>query len=124
MLKKITLAALGVVAAVAAVALVNTFRYGRRPPMEVAAVDVTVDAEAAAQRLAAAVRFATVSHQDPGRIDRDAFTALHGYLEDAFPRVHAGLSKEVVGELSLLYTWPGRDPAAKPVLLMARRPTP
>ncbi len=119
MFKRITLAVLGVVAAVAAVALINTLRYVRRPAAGVTPADVAVDAEAAARRLAAAVRFETVSHQDRGRIDRDAFIALHGYLEEAFPRVHASLSKEVVGELSLLYTWPGREPAAKPVLLMA-----
>ncbi len=45
--------------------------------------------------------------------------ALHAYLEGAFPRVHAALSKEVVGELSLLYTWQGRETAEKPILLMA-----
>ncbi len=119
MLKKILLATGAIVVALAAVVVINTVRYGRRPAPEVPAVDVTVDAEAAAQRLAAAVRFETVSYQDPSHIDRDAFRALHGYLEEAFPRVHAALEKEVVGELSLLYTWPGRDSAAKPILLMA-----
>ncbi len=119
MFKRISLGVLGAVAVVVAVILINTLRYGGRPVAGVAAVAVAVDAEAAARRLAGAVRFETVSHQDPARIDPSAFVALHGYLEEAFPRVHAALSKEVVGDLSLLYTWPGRDTAAEPVLLMA-----
>ena len=119
MLKKITRVILAVLALVAAVVLLNTVRYSRQSAPDVTAADIAVDAEAAARRLAAAVRFETVSHEDRARIDHDAFRALHGYLEEAFPRVHATLSKEVVGELSLLYTWPGREPAAKPILLMA-----
>ncbi len=119
MLKRLTLIVLAIVVAVAAIVLVNTLRYERKPAPGVPAVDVALDAEAAAVRLAGAIRFETVSHQDPGRVDRDAFSALHGYLEETFPRVHAALSKEVVGELSLLYTWPGSEPSAKPVLLAA-----
>ncbi len=33
--------------------------------------------------------------------------------------MHAVLRREVVGGLSLLYTWPGRDPSRKPILLSA-----
>jgi len=35
-----------------------------------------------------------------------------------YPLVHARLASEVVGDLSLLYTWPGADTAAAPVVLM------
>ena len=38
-----------------------------------------------------------------------------------YPKLHAALKREVVGGLSLLYTWPGSDPAAKPILLMAHQ---
>jgi carboxypeptidase PM20D1 len=44
---------------------------------------------------------------------------LHTYLEQAFPTVHGALTKEVVGDYSLLYTWKGSQPQLKPILLMA-----
>jgi carboxypeptidase PM20D1 len=35
--------------------------------------------------------------------------------------VHDKLKLEIVGKYSLVYTWPGTDPAAKPILLMAHQ---
>ena len=42
-------------------------------------------------------------------------------LRTQFPRLHATLQRETVGGLSLLYTWPGKDPQAKAILLMAHQ---
>ena len=44
---------------------------------------------------------------------------MHSFLEEAFPRAHQTLRREVVGELSLLYTWEGTNPSEKPILLMS-----
>jgi carboxypeptidase PM20D1 len=77
------------------------------------------DTETAAGRLAQAIRFTTVSPEDGGKRDRRAFLGLHVYLERALPLVHRNLEREVIGDLSLLYTWKGRDPALKPILLSA-----
>src|SRR5262245_48962765 len=73
--------------------------------------------EAAAERLAGAVRIRTLA-EEPGAIDGAAFAALHAYLRGAFPRVHAQLSLETVATHSLLYAWPGSDPSLAPILLM------
>jgi carboxypeptidase PM20D1 len=70
-----------------------------------------------AQRLARAVQFQTISYEDPAQFDDEAFTGLHHYLEAAFPRVHAALTRETIGRYSLLYTWPGQDLALAPVVL-------
>lgn len=82
-----------------------------------------VDPAAAAERLARAVRIASVSPRpDDGATHGErvvAMKALHRQLEADFPRVHQALRPEVIGELSLLYRWPGRDPAAEPILLTA-----
>ena len=56
----------------------------------------------AAEHLAGAVRFPTISYVDPARFDRQAFLGLHDYLAQAYPRVHAALTREVVGDYSLL----------------------
>jgi carboxypeptidase PM20D1 len=70
-----------------------------------------------AQRLARAIRFQTVSYEDPSQFDEEAFSGLHHYLAAAFARVHAALTCETVGRYSLLYTWAGQDPALAPVVL-------
>lgn len=122
MLKKVVFSLAGVLALLVLIVLVNTFRFTPPPPPAYEpATPVEVDATAASERLARVIRLRTVSFQEPSEIDRDAFLALHAELEQAFPLVHATLVKEVVGELSLLFTWPGTDAAAKPVLLMAHQ---
>jgi carboxypeptidase PM20D1 len=78
-----------------------------------------LDVDAAAGRLAKAVTFKTISYQDPTEFNGAEFEGLHAFLEDAFPRVHATLKREVVSQWSLLYTWPGTDDSLKPAVLMA-----
>jgi carboxypeptidase PM20D1 len=101
------------------VALVaNTLRQTCPQPEVNAPPAFAVDKAAAAERLAEAVRFPTVSPEDPRDFDPQPFRALHRHLERSFPRVHRALEREVVNELSLLYTWQGVDPTRTPVLLM------
>jgi carboxypeptidase PM20D1 len=81
-----------------------------------AAIPVPVSA-GAGERLAGALRLRTISTEDPATFDADAFSQLHAYLQSAFPLVHAHLSREAVGSHSLLYRWPGTDPALAPILI-------
>jgi carboxypeptidase PM20D1 len=85
------------------------------------AVNVQVDPNAAAARLAGALRFQTISREGAGPVAPEAFLALHRYLEQSFPRVHATLTREVVASYSLLYTWPGKNPSLPPVLLLSHQ---
>lgn len=80
-----------------------------------------VDAALAASRLGAAVRFRTVSSESDPALNREEFEKFHAFLARSFPRLHTQLKRELVGGLSLLYTWPGSDPLAKPVALMAHQ---
>lgn len=68
------------------------------------------------QRLAGALRFATISNEDPAQVDWELFGDLRRYLEDCFPRVHHALTQEIVAEYSLLYTWQGKDANLPPAL--------
>jgi carboxypeptidase PM20D1 len=79
----------------------------------------TIHRQAAAERLAGAIRFRTISYHDPDRFDYAEFDRLHAYLAAAFPRMHRTLVREAVNDHSLLYTWQGRDPGLRPVVLMA-----
>jgi carboxypeptidase PM20D1 len=105
------------VAAVAA----NTLRQGSRQ-LDAAPVPAPdIDANAAAARLAGALRFRTISNYESPETNADEFTKLHAYLEASYPRAHAVLKREFVGGRSLLYAWEGSDPKALPVLLMAHQ---
>jgi len=119
--KKIALILLSLAALLAAVVAANTLRHGSRQ-IEVAPVEpMRLDENAAAQRLAAAVRLRTIS-LDGERVAHAAeFRKLHALLKQSFPRAHAALKRETVNELSLLYTWPGSDAAEKPIMLMAHQ---
>jgi carboxypeptidase PM20D1 len=81
--------------------------------------DLRIDANAAAARLAGAVRFPTVSHENGANVEAAAFQGLHGFLQQSFPRVHSALTREVVAGHSLLYTWKGTRPERPPILLMS-----
>ena len=81
------------------------------------AVAAPAGAEGPIERLSGALRFETVSHQDPADFDPEPFLELHRYLEAAFPGTHASLELEVVADYSLLFTWKGRNPELAPILL-------
>lgn len=118
---KRALVALAAIAAVL-VAIVLLRAVGGAEPGRPSAppTPIAVDADAALERFAAALRLPTVSHdQDSGVArDDDAFVAFHRLLERSYPRVHATLRRETVADYTLLYTWPGRDPELEPIVLM------
>ena len=121
MLKRLFLVLLAAILLLAAGVAVNTLRQGSRQLQVPPAPSVAVDERAVADKLAGAIRFQTVSSlTDPGQ-NAGEFRKLHAYLQERFPRVHASLQRELVGDLSLLYTWKGSDPKAKPIALLAHQ---
>ncbi|MFA7527616.1 MAG: M20 family peptidase [Ottowia sp.] len=121
MLKKGTAALLLVLLALLAVLYVGVWTRGSRqhavPPLQ----PLAVNADAAAARLGQAVRLQTVSSAEDADLNADEFQRLHALLAQQFPQVHAQLEREAVNGLSLLYTWPGSDPDAAPILLLAHQ---
>lgn len=120
MLKALTLLGLAFLLLIA-VLLFNTARFTLPSAPKVNKNRNDFDEESAAGRLAGALRFATVSNEDPDKVDWKVFEQFRAYLQQTFPRVHQTLQREVVNEHSLLFTWIGRDPALRPVLLMAHQ---
>ena len=78
-----------------------------------------VDGASIGQRLALAVREQTISHQDEGQLDVEAFRSFHTLLRAGYPLTHRALELEKVSDLSLLYTWQGSNPELDPVLFAA-----
>src|SRR5215813_6397180 len=119
---KRTLAALLVfVVILVAVALYRTATFPSKQLSGVAVLQVPVAADAAAERLAKGIAFLTISNQNKQDTDRAAFLAYHEYLARVFPRVHEQLALEKPGNLSLLYTWKGKDPSQAPVVIMGHQ---
>lgn len=81
----------------------------------------SVDIAAAAERLGQAIRFQTVSHQNAAEDDRSQWLALHDWMTRTYPAFHAAAHRETVGGDGLIWTWPGRNPALKPLVLMAHQ---
>jgi len=75
---------------------------------------------AAVQRLSQALQAQTVS-TGTGPASPESFTAFHAFLTQSFPRIHAHLVREELPGGSLLFTWPGTDPSAPALLLMAHQ---
>lgn len=123
LLARISLLAVGVVALLAAVLAYRTFTVtppGTAKNGSVAlAPGVPVDRERAAQHLAEAVRIRTVSHQDRNANEIAEFERFLAWLQPTYPAAHAAMSRELVGGLTPIYTWPGSDPSLAPIVLMA-----
>jgi carboxypeptidase PM20D1 len=120
-IKRVAWVLLAILLLLAAGVAANTWRQGSRQVDVAPAPPITIDEKAVAEKLAGAVRFKTVSSLTDPDLNKDQFLAQQEYLKQRFPRVHAMLKREVVGELSLLYTWQGKDPQAKPIAFMAHQ---
>src|SRR4051794_2990474 len=102
---------LALVLVLLAMALVaRTLRIPRAPRGgPPAAPDSSVDANLVAAHLSQAIRFRTVSHQDPGQDDAAELQGLRDFLVRTYPQTHAALTREEIGSHGLLYTWTGAD---------------
>ena len=90
--------------------------------LEVAPLDTApVDAERVARALGRTIRHQTIARSREAPPAAKAFEVLHTELSALFPRVHACLERERVGDWSLLYTWRGSAPELAPVVLVAHQ---
>ncbi len=119
--RNIILVAVAIVVVLAAVVLVNTYRQGSKQIAVSPAPKLAVDEQAAAQRLAEAIRFQTISNAFNPDQAAGSLRAMHAHLAASFPAFHAATKLELVGNYSLLFTWQGSDPAAGPIALLAHQ---
>src|SRR5437667_417285 len=105
----------------AAVLIIRTNRFQSRQLAVEPIPPLLLDTTAAAERLAGALRFRTISNQDSTQFDAAEFRRFQDYLRTSFPRLHARLGREITGGFSLLYEWRGSDTTLKPILLMAHQ---
>jgi carboxypeptidase PM20D1 len=97
----------------------NTWHFSSRQELVAPKPGVAVDANAAAARLSAAVQLPTISSDADEHAQ--AFDALHALIQRSFPLLHGALKREAFGRHALLYTWPGTDPQAQPMAILAHQ---
>ena len=119
MIKRLLLGFAALVLLLAIVLAANTLRQSSRQQNVAPLAVLAVDKEGASARLAEAVRARTVSSATDPALNADQFEQLHAMLQARYPKAHAVLKREVVGGLSLLYSWPGSDAGVPGILLMA-----
>jgi carboxypeptidase PM20D1 len=87
--------------------------------IEVEPVTLAVVGIESVDNLSRALTFPTISYEIDLPIDTLAFLEFHQFLTEAYPLIHSFLKKELFSEFSLLYTWEGKNPQLKPIILMA-----
>jgi carboxypeptidase PM20D1 len=120
-LRNIAMVLLAAVVAVAAIVIFNATNLHSRQIAVAPLTPVAVDAQQAAERLAAAIRFRTISDVNAPDQNADAFAKLHAHIAASFPAFHAVARREIVAKYSLLYTWEGSDPKAAPIAFLAHQ---
>jgi carboxypeptidase PM20D1 len=117
-MRRVLAVAAGVLAVLAAILVARTLGLASRQVRVEPLAPVAADREAPL-RLAGALRFRTISHQDPAALEEDEFRGLERHLARTFPRVHAALARETIAGHSALFAWAGRERSLPPLLLLA-----
>jgi carboxypeptidase PM20D1 len=101
-----------------AILLINTFTF-KSKQVQYPAIEQTPLSQSAIAHMQEAIRYVTISHENANEFNGEPFLAFHKFLAQTYPLADSLLKPEVVNNYSLLYTWQGSNPAAKPVILMA-----
>ncbi len=122
---KIALGVIAVVVALGVVVVVRTLTF--KPPAAVDISSVTlaaapaIDQAAAALHLSQAVQIKTISNQNKADNQWAEWDRLHAWLAATYPAAHAAMTREILPNKALVYTWTGSDKALKPIVLMAHQ---
>ena len=100
---------------------INTWRSSSKQIEVQALPELAVNTDAVAEHLAGAVRPRTIFSFLTPDLGSAEFEKLHRHLEASYPNVHRVLKREKINAHGLLYTWVGKDPKAKPILLLAHQ---
>jgi carboxypeptidase PM20D1 len=125
MARKIMFGAGAVVAVTAGVVAVRTMTFDVAAVADGRGIRLAsapaADVAGAAQRLGEAVRFLTISHQNAADNRPEEWARFQQWLVTTYPAVHRAMQREVIAGGTLVYHWPGSDPAAQPIILMAHQ---
>lgn len=89
-------------------------------PMD-AITELPLSREHAVASLQMAVRFPTISADDPESVDWTPFERYADFLCERYPAFHAAAERHVVAGHALIYRWPGKESHRRPVVWMAHQ---
>jgi carboxypeptidase PM20D1 len=110
---------LAIFAALALLMIGRAARLSSKQPAVAALADPPLDADGVARILGKAIERPTISESPTSLAPAAELEGLRAHLAASFPKVHATLQREVVGD-SLLFTWKGAS-ARKPIILCAHQ---
>lgn len=118
MIKKILLL-IGVVI-VGLLAIIGFNTVTTTPPEIVATAvkPISIDTNAAAERLSRAIQLKTISYSLDAPVEAREFAKLHALIDVSYPTIAEKLTKDVINDHSLVYTWQGSDPSLPAIVLM------
>jgi carboxypeptidase PM20D1 len=99
--------------------LIRTLRLHRREKKVEPVESIKLDNQLIAQHLSDAIRCKTVSNQENVKMDYAPWQQLHDVLKENYPLLNKTLIKQEINHHSLIYKWPGKNPALKPILFAA-----
>jgi len=99
--------------------LIRTLQFQHVPSDVEPAEKISVDKLLVSKHLSEAIQVRTISKSVMTDEDRTPFVQMHAWIEKTYPQISKKLTKTIINDYSLLYTWPGSDPRLKPVLLNA-----
>ncbi len=82
-------------------------------------VTISIFGNESVNHLSGAVKFPTISYSATSPVDTAAFSGYMNFITKTYPLITDRLSREIFNNFSLLYTWKGKNPSLKPVILMA-----
>ncbi|MFI5149663.1 MAG: M20 family peptidase [Bacteroidia bacterium] len=100
-----------------AILLIRTMLFPSLQP-NIAPIPRIAVGDEGVEHLCEAVRFRTVSFDDPSLVDTVSFIHLTDYLLKSYPLATATLHPERINTTNLFYCWKGSDGALKPILLI------
>lgn len=118
MVKKFLLLLLAIGLLVVAIVLFNTFPFTSKQVL-VEAIPAPELTDENLLHFQQALSYKTISYGNPTQFDSSQFIGFRKFLADSYPITHSKLNHEIVAEYSLLYTWLGKNPSLKPIILMA-----
>lgn len=122
---KVGLGLLAIVVVMVAVVAYRTATFKPASAVDVSAIKVAaplaVDQDKAAQHLSESIQIQTVSHQDKAENDWAQWDRLHAWLATTYPAAHKAMTREILPNKALVYTWTGSDPKLAPIVLMAHQ---
>jgi len=120
MVKRVLIAFGIVLLILTSILLINTLRFSSKQVLIDVQPAPALDSSAV-KHLQSAIRVRTISYDDPAKFDSAAFLTFRRFLEEAYPTVHAKLNREIINGYSMIFSWPGKNSALKPIILMAHQ---